>query len=69
MTAEEIQGKIDELDGALANSVQSFTFADNSFTFRSVTEMQRQRAHFVALLASMDGAPVGYRLAATSKGV
>jgi hypothetical protein len=65
------QADLDTIDAAIAGGavVQSMTFADQSFTFRSIAEMLQVRAMIAAALATGSGAAPGYRLASTSKGV
>lgn len=48
--------------------MQSMTFADQTYTFRSLDEMLRLRAVMAAALAAAAGGSRN-RLAATSKGV
>jgi hypothetical protein len=65
------QADLDALDAAIAGGavVQSMTFADQSFTFRSIADMLAVRALIAAFLATDSGGTPSYRVAATSKGV
>jgi hypothetical protein len=65
------QADLDKLDAALAagGALQSMTFGDQSFTFRTIDEMLKLRAVMQQALNAAAGTPSGYRLAATSKGV
>ena len=65
----EIQAIIDKIDAAISSgsALQSIAFADQTFTFRTIDDMLKARAHFAGLLSTaVPGS--GYRLAATSKG-
>ena len=71
MTDAEIQAAIDAIDQAIADGavLQSFTVAGQTFEFRSIADMLRARAHFVALLAVAAGTTSNrFRFAQTSKG-
>jgi hypothetical protein len=65
------QADLDALDAALAggSAIQSMTFTDQSFTFRTIDDMLKLRAVIAAALAAAASPSSGYRLAATSKGV
>jgi len=65
------QADLDKLDAALAagGAVQSLTFTDQTFTFRSIDEMLKLRAVIQAALNAAAGTSTTSRLAATSKGV
>lgn len=65
------QDDLDKLDAAIAGGavLQSITFADQTFVFRSVDDMLKVRALIAQALSAEAGIGVTYRLAATSKGV
>ena len=65
------QADIDKLKAAIAGGsvVESMTFADQSFTFRSIDDMLKVLAMMQGEVSAASGAPSNYRLAATSKGV
>lgn len=71
MAYTDVQAAIDAIDTAIAGGavLESMTFADQTFVFRSIDDMLKARAHFVGLLQTSVGTARGYRLAATSKGV
>lgn len=70
LSESDIQAAIDKIDNAIAAGavLASLTFADQTFTFRSIDDMLKARAHFASLLAVATTSTSGYRLAATSKG-
>lgn len=61
----------DQLKAAIAGGavLQSLTFADQTYTFRSLEDMLKLLAVMEADLNAASGATKAYRLAATSKGV
>lgn len=65
------QADLDKIDAAIAGGavVQSLTFADQSFTFRSIDDMLKVRALIAGALALTASPSSGYRVAATNKGV
>lgn len=65
------QDDIDKLKAAIAAGavLQSFTFADQTFTFRSIAEMVQVLAMMEGDVAAADGTRTTHRYAATSKGV
>ena len=65
------QADVDALKAAIAGGavVESMTFADQSFTFRSMDDMLKLLALMLQEANAVAGTPSGYRLAATSKGV
>lgn len=64
------QADIDKLKTAIAGGavLQSMTFGDQTFTFRSIEEMLQVLALMQQEVNAAGGTPKGYRLAATSKG-
>jgi hypothetical protein len=62
---------VDALKAAIAGGavVESMTFADQSFTFRSMDDMLKLLAVMLQEVNAAAGTPSNYRLAATSKGV
>ena len=64
------QSDLDALDAALAAGgvLEQITFADQSFTFRSIDDMLKLRSVIAAALAAVGSTSSGYRLATTSKG-
>jgi hypothetical protein len=64
------QTDIDKLKTAIAGGavVQSMTFGDQTFTFRSIAEMLQVLALMQQEVNAGTGSPQTYRLAATSKG-
>lgn len=62
------QADLDKLNTAIANGsiMQSISFADQTFTFRSLEEMLRLRA---AMVTEVNAGKSARRLAVTSKGV
>ena len=64
------QADLDKLDRAIADGgiMQSITFADQTYTFRSLDEMLRLRAVIAGALSAAAGLSKT-RFAATSKGV
>lgn len=71
MAYTDVQAAIDAIDAAIAGGavLESMTFADQTFVFRSIDDMLKARAHFVGLLQAESGTVVRRRFAATSKGV
>lgn len=65
------QADIDKLKAAIAGGsvIQSMTFADQTFEFRSIEDMLKVLALMQAEVSASSGSPSNYRLAATSKGV
>jgi hypothetical protein len=65
------QADIDKLKAAIAGGsvVQSMTFADQSFEFRSLKDMLALLGVMQAEVNVVAGTSTSYRLAATSKGV
>jgi hypothetical protein len=65
------QTDIDRLKTAMAasGSVQSMTFGDQTFTFRSLADMQKLLALMEQDAATSRGTSAPTRYAATSKGV
>jgi len=65
------QADVDKLKTAIANGsvVESMTFADQTFTFRSLKDMLALLGVMQAEVNAVAGASTSYRLAATSKGV
>lgn len=65
------QADVDKLKAAIADgaAVQTITFADQTFTFRSLDEMLKLLAIMVQEVNAAAGTPKSHRLAATSKGV
>jgi hypothetical protein len=65
------QADLDKLDAALASgsALQTMTFADQSFTFRSIDEMLKLRAVMQQALNAAAGTATTHRVAAFSKGV
>lgn len=63
------QADLDAIDTAIAGGavLQSLTFADQTFTFRSMDDMLKVRAVIAQSLAAVAGKSA-HRLAATSKG-
>lgn len=63
------QADLDTIDAAIASgaAVQSLTFGDQSFTFRTIDDMLKARALIAQSLNAGTGGS-SYRLAATSKG-
>jgi hypothetical protein len=64
------QADIDKLKAAIAGGavLQSMTFGDQSFTFRTMDAMLQVLALMQQEVNATSGTPKGYRLAATSKG-
>jgi hypothetical protein len=64
------QADLDRIDRAIADGgiMQSITFADQTYTFRSLDEMLRLRAIIAGALNAAAGTS-STRFAATSKGV
>ena len=64
------QADIDALKAAIAGGavLQSMTFADQTFEFRSMDDMLKALALMQQEVNAAAGTPRGYRLAATSKG-
>ena len=64
------QADIDKLKAAIAGGavLQSMTFGDQTFTFRSIEEMLQVLSLMQQEVNAASGTPKGYRLAATSKG-
>ena len=64
------QADIDKLKTAIAGGavVQSMTFGDQTFMFRSIAEMLQVLALMQQEVNAGTSSPQGYRLAATSKG-
>lgn len=65
------QADLDKIDAAIAAGapLQSMTFADQEFVFRSMDDMLKARALIAQALNAAAGTPTTHRLAATSKGV
>jgi len=65
------QADIDKLKAAIANGsvVESMTFADQTFTFRSLKDMLALLSVMQAEVNAAAGSSTSYRLAATSKRV
>jgi hypothetical protein len=65
------QADLDKLDAALASgsALQTITFADQSFTFRSIDEMLKLRGIMQQALNAAAGTATTHRVAAFSKGV
>lgn len=69
--ADWTQADIDKLKAAIAGGavLQSMTFADQTFTFRSMDDMLKLLALMTAEVNANAGTPKTTRLAATRKGV
>jgi hypothetical protein len=69
VTLSEVQTAIAKIEQGIADSVviQSMTFGDQSFTFRSMDDMLKGLKYFKGLEASLSGRPTS-RLAVTCKG-
>ena len=69
MTVSEIQEAISKIEQGIANStiIQSMTFGDQTFQFRSMDDMLAGLAYFKRLLAAAQGRSSS-RLAAFRKG-
>lgn len=65
------QADIDKLDAAIAGSgsMQSMTFGDETYQFRSLEEMLRLRKIMTDSVNAASGASGTSRLASTSKGL
>jgi len=61
------QADLDKLDAAIANGgiLQSLTFSDQTFQFRSIDEMLKLRA---VMAQALNSQATNHRLAATKKG-
>lgn len=64
------QADVDALKLAISNGavLESMTFGDQTFQFRSISDMLKVLALMQAEVNAASGAPSNYRLAATSKG-
>jgi hypothetical protein len=62
-----VQADLEKLDAAIASGgvLQSMTFGDQTFSFRSIDEMLKLRSVMTQSVNSRTG---GHRLAATGKG-
>lgn len=55
LTAEQLEANIDAIDLAIARGEQSVQFSDRAVSYRSVAQLLDARAHFVSLLAALNG--------------